>query len=350
MAVGVAKPGALSAPRPTPRVLSPSFTPSVHTAGGGADGAADDDDDDDDDDDNDRESTKQQSAAAFSRQLQWAAFASGVAERLGEEEQAERTRRRQWAVEAARSEAERSRLLTDLSSDVERWAAREHRRLQPLQAHVWRALQGVKAAAQELWPAARVELFGSWASGLHLAWCEDQRRPAARRAPRAVTCWAVPPPCRAPISLVGCRPARVLLAPLIASDCFSQVGCRPARVLLAPLIASDCFSQVGCRPARMRCADEPLCGGGPPRPSRSDGGPAVARTTQAHRDGACAGHQGGHDHPRPRECSLPGLVPASGHFGRVAYPHRCVGTPQPGHRAVERPVERPAPRRLTAPH
>ena len=56
--------------------------------------------------------------------------------------------------------------------DVERWAAREHRRLQPLQAHVWRALQGVKAAAQELWAGARVELYGSWASGLHLAFSD----------------------------------------------------------------------------------------------------------------------------------------------------------------------------------
>ena len=54
---------------------------------------------------------------AFSRQLQWAAFASGVAARLGEEEQAERSRRRRWAAAAAQLEADRSRMLSALSVD-----------------------------------------------------------------------------------------------------------------------------------------------------------------------------------------------------------------------------------------
>ena len=39
-----------------------------------------------------------------------------------------------------------------------------HRRLQPLQAHVWRALRGVASDAQCLWPGCSVELFGSWAA------------------------------------------------------------------------------------------------------------------------------------------------------------------------------------------
>ena len=65
----------------------------------------------------------------------WAAFASGVATQLGEEEQAERSKRRQWAAAAAQSEQARSVLLANLSGEVERWAACEHRRLLPLQAH-----------------------------------------------------------------------------------------------------------------------------------------------------------------------------------------------------------------------
>ena len=89
------------------------------------------------------------------RRRQWAAFASGVAARLGEEEQAERSRRRQWAAAAAQVEQERSLLLNGLTGEVERWAAREQRRLQPLQAHVWRALRSLAKDAQSLWPCAR---------------------------------------------------------------------------------------------------------------------------------------------------------------------------------------------------
>ena len=100
---------------------------------------------------------------------QWAAFASGVAKELGEEEQAERSRRRQWAAAAAQSELERSALLGVLSSEVEQWAAAEQRRLRPLQEHVWRMLRAVAADAQSLWASARVELFGSWAAGLQLS-------------------------------------------------------------------------------------------------------------------------------------------------------------------------------------
>jgi hypothetical protein len=107
--------------------------------------------------------------ATAARKQQWAAFASGVAAQLGEEEQAERCRRRQWAAAAAQSERDRSLQLAELSGEVERWAAREHRRLQPLQTVVWRALRAVASEAQALWPAASVELFGSWASGLQLA-------------------------------------------------------------------------------------------------------------------------------------------------------------------------------------
>ena len=88
---------------------------------------------------------------------------------LGEEEQAERTRRRQWAAAAAQSEQDRADVLRQLGPEIERWATDEHVRLQPLQAHVWRALRVVAASVQSLWgPSARVELFGSWASGLQL--------------------------------------------------------------------------------------------------------------------------------------------------------------------------------------
>ena len=112
---------------------------------------------------------EKRTSSSSARQLRWAAFASGVATQLGEEEQAERSKRRQWAAAAAQTEQDRSILLANLSGEVERWAAAEHRRLQPLQAHVWRALRGVAADAQVLWPGVRVELFGSWASGLQLS-------------------------------------------------------------------------------------------------------------------------------------------------------------------------------------
>ena len=98
----------------------------------------------------------------------WAAFASGVATQLSEEEQAERSKRRQWAAAAAQSELDRSHLLGSLSGEVERWAAAQSHRMQPLRVHVWHALRSVGGAAQRLWPTARVELFGSWSSGLQL--------------------------------------------------------------------------------------------------------------------------------------------------------------------------------------
>ena len=122
----------------------------------GENGGGSDDDDDD-------------AQGKGTRQRQWAAFASGVAAQLGEEEQQERSRRRQWAAAAAQSEQARSQLLAELGPELERWASNEHIRLQPLQSQAWRALQAVAGAVQGLWGAsARVELFGSWASGLQL--------------------------------------------------------------------------------------------------------------------------------------------------------------------------------------
>ena len=82
---------------------------------------------------------------------------------------AERSKRRQWAAAAAQSEQDRSHLLAHLSAELDGWAAAEHRRLQPLQSLVWRALRTLATGAQRLWPSAHVQLFGSWASGLQLA-------------------------------------------------------------------------------------------------------------------------------------------------------------------------------------
>eukprot|EP00966_Prymnesium_polylepis_P165256 3820359-Prymnesium_polylepis.1 len=43
------------------------------------------------------------------------------------------------------------------------------RRLQPLEAHVWRSFRRVVTFVQATWAEASVELFGSWASGLQLS-------------------------------------------------------------------------------------------------------------------------------------------------------------------------------------
>ena len=166
LAAGVAKPSGAVVKKPALAVAggggSSEGASSVLDAAGSADGSAADVGE------SHGENTTLRPRSSSGR-LRWAAFASGVARQLGEEEQAERSKRRQWAAAAAQSEQDRSLLLVSLGGEVVRWAAEEHRRLQPLQSHVWRALRALAADAQHLWPGSRVELFGSWASGLHLA-------------------------------------------------------------------------------------------------------------------------------------------------------------------------------------
>ena len=107
---------------------------------------------------------------ARQRQLQWAAFESGVATLLEDTEAAERCHRREWAARAARDEQASCEQTRRLSAEVESWAARTQERLAPLSRHVWRLRAQLAAAAQHLWPAAAiaVEVYGSWATGLQL--------------------------------------------------------------------------------------------------------------------------------------------------------------------------------------
>lgn len=172
MAAGVAKPSGLpSTPWPSKPTVSPAgghsaagiegnAPPAAGGDGGPAGGAGSEH--------GEHAGELSMRPRSSSGRLRWAAFASGVATQLGEEEQAERSKRRQWAAAAVQSEQDRSSLLATLGGEVERWAADEHRRLQPLQARVWRALRALATDTQLLWPSSRVELFGSWASGLQL--------------------------------------------------------------------------------------------------------------------------------------------------------------------------------------
>ena len=101
---------------------------------------------------------------ARQQQLQWAAFASGVASLLEDSEQAERSRRRQWAAAAARDEHANLLQLLELSAQVELWTSRTQERLLPLAPHVWRTRAQVAVAARALWGGdIFVELYGSWA-------------------------------------------------------------------------------------------------------------------------------------------------------------------------------------------
>ena len=106
---------------------------------------------------------------ARQQQLQWAAFASGVASLLEDSEQAERSRRRQWAAAAARDEHANLLQLLELSAQVELWTSRTQERLLPLAPHVWRTREQVAVAARALWGGdIFVELYGSWAAWLQL--------------------------------------------------------------------------------------------------------------------------------------------------------------------------------------
>ena len=58
------------------------------------------------------------------------------------------------------------------SRTIEARTAEEQHRLQPLQPYVLRCQHAVEAAAQSVWPNARVELFGSWACGLQTSWSD----------------------------------------------------------------------------------------------------------------------------------------------------------------------------------
>ena len=107
---------------------------------------------------------------ARQRQLQWAAFESGVATLLEDTEAAERSHRREWAARAARDEQASCEQTRQLSAEVESWAARTQERLLPLSPHVWRLRAQLATTAQQLWPTAAiaVEVYGSWATGLQL--------------------------------------------------------------------------------------------------------------------------------------------------------------------------------------
>ena len=107
---------------------------------------------------------------AKQRQLQWAAFESGVATLLEDTEAAERSHRREWAARAARDEQASCEQTRQLSAEVESWAARTQERLAPLSPHVWRLRAQLATTAQHLWPTAAiaVEVYGSWATGLQL--------------------------------------------------------------------------------------------------------------------------------------------------------------------------------------
>lgn len=98
---------------------------------------------------------------------QWAAFASGVGRELSEEETEERARRRLWASNAARLASVQGERLRAVSTGLEAWADTTQEALAPLHLHVARCRARLQVAAGTLWPEARVEIFGSWAVGLH---------------------------------------------------------------------------------------------------------------------------------------------------------------------------------------